>query len=44
MVLVQSLKQTGEIKLLATAEKLDPAWFVLQSEASTARPGLPAIL
>jgi beta-galactosidase len=40
MVLVQSVKQAGELKLLATAEKLDPAWIILQSEAATPRPFL----
>jgi beta-galactosidase len=37
MVLVQSLKQPGEIKLLAIGEKLDPAWIVLQSHPATPR-------
>jgi beta-galactosidase len=41
MVLVQSLKQAGEIKLLASAGKLDPAWIVIQSEESTPRPYIP---
>ena len=40
MALVQSLKQPGQIKLLASADKLDPAWIVLQSEESKARPAL----
>ena len=40
MVLVQSLKQPGEIKLVASGEKLDPAWIVLQSEESKPRPAL----
>jgi beta-galactosidase len=40
MVLVQSLKQAGEIKLLATAENLDPAWIILQSQPATPRPFL----
>ena len=40
MVLVQSTKQAGEIKLLASGDKLDPAWIVLESEPSTPRPAL----
>jgi hypothetical protein len=40
MVLVQSTKQAGEIKLLASGDKLDPAWLVLQSQQSTPRPAL----
>ena len=40
MVIVQSLKQAGQIKLLVSSEKLDPAWIVIQSEPSTARPFL----
>ena len=40
MVLVQSWKQQGEIKLLATGETLDPAWIVLQSEEATTRRSL----
>jgi beta-galactosidase len=40
MPLVQSVKQPGQIKLLASADKLDPAWIVLQSEESKARPAL----
>jgi beta-galactosidase len=40
MVLVQSLKQPGEIKLLASADKLDPAWIVLQSAEAKPRPTL----
>jgi beta-galactosidase len=40
MVLVQSLKQPGEIKLLAAANKLEPASLMLQSERAVARPAL----
>ena len=40
MVLVQSLKQAGEIKLLATSGKLDPAWTIINSATATARPAL----
>ena len=40
MVLVQSLKEAGEIKLLATADTLDPGWIILESESSKPRPAL----
>ena len=40
MALVQSLKQPGQIKLLASADELDPAWIVLHSEDSHARLAL----
>jgi len=40
MVLVQSLKEAGEIKLLASSDKLDPGWIILQSEPSQPRPAL----
>jgi len=37
MVLVQSLKEAGEIKLLATSDNLDPGWIILKSEPSQLR-------
>jgi beta-galactosidase len=40
MVLVQSFKQPGQIKLLASSGKLDPAWIVIQSEQRSARAAL----
>jgi len=40
MVLVQSLKEAGEIKLLATSDKLDPGWIILQSDPAQPRPSL----
>jgi len=40
MILVQSLKEAGEIRLAAAADKLEPAWITLQSEESQTRPAL----
>ena len=40
MVLVQSLKEPGEIKLTAVAEKLEPASIVLLSQPSKPRPAV----
>ena len=40
MVLVQSLKEVGEIKVVAEADKLEPARISLESEVSQARPAL----
>lgn len=37
MVIVQSTKQAGEIKLLASSGKLDPAWIVIQSDKANPR-------
>jgi hypothetical protein len=37
---VQSLKQPGEIKILASADKVDAASIILQSEESKPRPAL----
>jgi beta-galactosidase len=40
MVLVQSLKQPGEIRLLASSDKIDSASTVIQSENTNPRPML----
>jgi beta-galactosidase len=40
MVIVQSTKQAGELKLLVSAGKLDPAWIVLRAEKATPRSAL----
>jgi beta-galactosidase len=40
MAIVQSTKEGGEIKLLASTGKLDPAWIVIQSEKANPRAAL----
>jgi len=38
MAIVQSLKQPGEIRVLATAQNLEPAWTIVQAEQAQPRP------
>jgi hypothetical protein len=41
MVIVQSKTEPGAIQLKATADGLEPATVVIQSEKSTLRPAVP---
>jgi beta-galactosidase len=38
--IVQSLKQPGEIRLLSSSGKFDPAWTIIKSEETKPRPAL----
>jgi hypothetical protein len=40
MVIIQSSKKAGEIKLLATSPTLDSAWTIIQSEETKLRAAL----